>query len=131
VRIELAGDPPLVEVDPVQVERVLANLLENALHYSGPEAEVAVVIAPAGEEAVVRVVDEGPGIPAGELERVFEPFERLDGSAGRRGLGLGLTIARGFAEANGGRVWVEARAGTGASFAIAFPLARSPAGAQG
>jgi two-component system sensor histidine kinase KdpD len=130
VRIELAGDPPLVEVDPVQVERVLVNLLENALRYSRLEADVAVVIAPAGEEAVVRVVDEGPGIPAGDVERVFEPFERLDGAGGRRGLGLGLTIARGLAEANGGRVWVESRPGAGASFAVAFPLTRAPAGAE-
>jgi two-component system, OmpR family, sensor histidine kinase KdpD len=130
VRVELAADPPLVEVDPVQVERVLVNLLENALRHSGPEAEVAVVIATAGEEAVVRVVDDGPGIPADDVERVFEPFERLDGSGGRRGLGLGLTIARGFAEANGGRVWVEHRPEEGAAFAVAFPLARSPVGSE-
>jgi two-component system, OmpR family, sensor histidine kinase KdpD len=129
VRVELAADPPLVEVDPVQVERVLVNLLENALRHSGPEADVAVVTATAGEEAVVRVVDEGPGIPAGDVERVFEPFERLDGS-GRRGLGLGLTIARGFAEANGGRVWVEPRTEKGAAFAVAFPLGRSPVGSE-
>jgi two-component system sensor histidine kinase KdpD len=130
VRMELAADPPLVEVDRVQVERVLVNLLENALRYSAPDADVVVVIAPAEQEAVVRVIDEGPGIPAGEVERVFDPFERLDGSSARRGLGLGLTIARGFAEANGGRVSVESRPGTGASFAVAFPLARSLAGAD-
>ncbi len=128
VRVELPADPPLVEVDPVQVERVLVNLLENALRHSGSDAEVAVAIATAGEDAVVRVVDEGPGIPAREVERVFEPFERLDGSRGRQGLGLGLAIARGFAEANGGHVWVEPRPGTGASFAVAFPLARSSVG---
>lgn len=130
VRVELAAAPPLVEVDPVQVERVLVNLLENALRHSGPEAEVVVVITTAGEEAVVRVVDEGPGIPADDVERVFEPFERLDGSGGRRGLGLGLTIARGFGEANGGRVWVEPRTERGAVFAVAFPLARSPVGSE-
>jgi two-component system sensor histidine kinase KdpD len=127
VRVEFAADPPLVEVDPVQIERILVNLFENALRHSGPEAEVAVVIATAGEEAVVRVVDEGPGIPADEMERVFEPFERLDG---RRGLGLGLTIARGFAEANGGHIWVEPRTEKGAAFAVAFPLARSPVGSE-
>ena len=130
IHIELGTAPPLVEVDPVQVERILVNILENALRHSAADAEVAVTIRTAGEEAVVRVVDEGPGIPAAELERVFEPFERLDGCRGRRGLGLGLTIARGFAEANGGRVWVESRPGPGASFAVAFPLARSPAGTE-
>jgi two-component system sensor histidine kinase KdpD len=123
VRVDAPADPPLIEVDPIQVERVLANLLENALRYSPPEAEVRVVIASTRDEAVVRVVDEGRGIPAGELDRVFEPFQRLDSSDGRGGLGLGLAIARGFAEANGGRVWVDSRPGTGTSFAVAFPLA--------
>jgi two-component system sensor histidine kinase KdpD len=129
MRIELRGDPPVVEVDPVQIERVFVNLLENALRHSPPGAEVAVVIT-AGEEAVVRVIDAGPGIPAAELERVFEPFEQLDASGGRRGFGLGLAIARGFAEANGGRVWVESRPGQGASFAVAFPVVRTPAAVE-
>jgi signal transduction histidine kinase len=109
---------------------VLVNLVENALRHSRPEADVVVVVATEGEQAVVRVLDEGPGIPAGEIDRVFEPFQRLDGSSGRRGLGLGLAIARGFAEANGGRVWAEPRPGTGASFAVAFPLARSAVRAE-
>jgi two-component system sensor histidine kinase KdpD len=130
VRAELATDPPLVQVDPIQVERVLVNLVENALRYSRPGSDVVVAVTSEDSEAVVRVVDDGPGIPAAELERVFEPFQRLDGSGGRRGVGLGLTIARGFAEANGGRVWVEPRPGAGASFAVAFPLARSALGAE-
>jgi two-component system, OmpR family, sensor histidine kinase KdpD len=130
VRVELASDALLVEVDPVQVERVLVNLVENALRYSRLGSDVVVAVTSEAGEAVVRVVDEGPGIPAGEIDRVFEPFRQLVGSSGRPGLGLGLTIARGFAEANGGRVWAEPRPTTGASFAVAFPLARSAVGAE-
>ena len=110
--------------------RLERQVCRNALRHSGPEAEVVVVITTAGEEAVVRVVDEGPGIPADDVERVFEPFERLDGSGERRGLGLGLTIARGFGEANGGRVWVEPQTERGAVFAVAFPLGRSAVGSE-
>jgi two-component system sensor histidine kinase KdpD len=79
------------------------------------------------KEAIVRVVDQGPGIPEADLERVFEPFYRGPGGDGRSGAGLGLAIARGFAEANGGRVWAESRPGQGATFALALPVAEVPA----
>jgi two-component system sensor histidine kinase KdpD len=129
VRVEFAADPPLIEVDPVQVERVLVNLLENALRYSPPGVDALVGVTSEGGEAVIRVVDQGPGIPPGELDRIFEPFQQLDGTDGRRGIGLGLAIARGFAQANGGRVYVDSSPGTGTSFAVAFPLARALSGA--
>jgi two-component system sensor histidine kinase KdpD len=123
ISVELPPDPPLVEVDPVQVERVLVNLLENALRLSPSEAEVVIRVFSAGDEVVVRVIDEGPGIPASELDRIFEPFQQSTNGDARRGTGLGLAIARGFAEANGGRVWAESRPGAGACFVVAFPLA--------
>jgi two-component system sensor histidine kinase KdpD len=78
------------------------------------------------KEAIVRVVDQGPGVPEADLERVFEPFYRGPGDE-RGGAGLGLAIARGFAEANGGRVWAESRPGQGATFALALPVAEVPA----
>jgi two-component system sensor histidine kinase KdpD len=127
MRVDFSADSPLVEVDPVQIERVLVNLLENALRYSPPEAVVRVVIASSADEAVVRVVDEGPGIPPGEVDRVFEPFQQLDAVDGRRGSGLGLAIARAFAEANGGHVWIDSPSGAGAAFNVAFPLASAVA----
>jgi two-component system sensor histidine kinase KdpD len=76
---------------------------------------------------LVRVVDHGPGIPSGEADRIFEPFQRGSLRVPTRGAGLGLAIARGFAEANGGRVWVESHAGQGATFVLALPVARAEA----
>ncbi len=124
-RVEVAGESPLVNVDPVQIQRVLANLIENALKFSPPSADVHVRITATRQEAIVRVVDQGPGLSEEELERVFEPFYRRDGDQ-RSGAGLGLAIARGFAAANGGRVWAESRPGQGASFALALPVVDVP-----
>jgi two-component system sensor histidine kinase KdpD len=124
-RIDVAfpdEDSPRVRVDVHQTERVLANLLENALHYSPPSELVRVQVSVGASEVLVRVIDRGPGIAPGELERIFEPFQRGSRTADRRGAGLGLAIARGFAEANGGRVWAESREGQGATFVLALPL---------
>lgn len=124
-RIELAAETALVSVDAVQIERVLANLLENALKFSPDSAPVHVRIAATSREATVRVVDHGPGLAGDELERVFEPFYRR-GDDRRAGAGLGLAIARGFAQANGGRVWAESRPGQGATFVLSVPVAELP-----
>ena len=125
-RVDVAGSAPLVHVDAVQIERVLANLLENALTYSPAPAPVHVRLTATRQEAIVRIVDQGPGLPEDELERVFEPFYRHGGDR-RAGAGLGLAIARGFATANAGRVWAESRPGQGATFALALPVAEVPA----
>jgi two-component system, OmpR family, sensor histidine kinase KdpD len=127
-RFELSIDPelPLVRADAAQLERAIANLLENAARYSG-ELPVSVRARAVGPRLLIRVVDRGPGIPSAELERIFEPFYRVPGDAGHRGSGLGLAIARGFVEANGGRVWAESLPGQGTSFVIALPLSDSPA----
>ena len=122
-RVEIAGETPFVNVDPVQIQRVLANLLENAVKFSPPDARVHVRITATRQEAIVRVVDQGPGLAEDQLERVFEPFYR---GADRAGAGLGLAIARGFAAANGGRVWAESRPGQGATFALALPVVQAP-----
>ncbi|HEY5479537.1 MAG TPA: ATP-binding protein, partial [Gaiellaceae bacterium] len=121
VEATLPEESLAVLVDAEQIQRVLVNLIENALrHGDGP---VLIQISRAGAELLVRVTDRGSGVPAGELERIFEPFQRGSGAGGVRGAGLGLAIARGFAEANGGRVWAESRPGQGASFVLALQLA--------
>ncbi len=125
-RVEVVGEAPLVNVDGAQIQRVLANLVENALRFSPPAESVLARITATRKEAIVRVVDRGPGLPEDELERVFEPFyRRVDD--GKSGAGLGLAIARGFAAANGGRVWAESRPEQGATFALALPVVEVPA----
>ncbi len=125
--VEVVGETPVVEVDGGQIQRAIANLVDNSLKFSPSGSRVHVRITATRKEAIVRVVDHGPGLPADDLERVFEPFFRRDGEA-RAGAGLGLAIARGFVDANGGRIWAESRPGQGATFAIALPVAEVPAG---
>ena len=121
VDVLLPDDLPLVRVDPTQIERALANVVENALKASPRGARVLVDASTTGSEVVVRVVDRGPGIPAHEHERIFEPFVRGAERGGTRGSGLGLAIARGFASLNGGGVSVRSTPGGGATFSLALP----------
>jgi two-component system sensor histidine kinase KdpD len=130
VELTLPADVPVLEVDAIQVERALVNLLENSLKFSPPDETVHVRVTTTRSEVIVRIVDRGPGIPQSELERVFEPFHQAAAPEELRGTGLGLAIARGFAEANGGRVWAESQPGQGATFALALPLVEAPVGAE-
>jgi two-component system sensor histidine kinase KdpD len=117
---------PLIRADAVQLERALANLLENAARWSGGHP-VSVRARKVGRRLVIRIVDRGPGLASSELERVFEAFYRAPNSrAGHTGSGLGLAIARGFVEANGGRVWAESLPGQGSTFVVEFPLEDEP-----
>jgi two-component system sensor histidine kinase KdpD len=113
------GLPP-VRVDAAQIERVLLNLLENALKFTPEPWGVELSAQSVDDELVLRVVDRGPGVPATDRERVFEPFER---GGGAPGTGLGLAIARGFADVNGCRLWVEPPSRGGAAFVLAVPAA--------
>lgn len=122
VETDIATDVGLVRVDGPQLHRVLVNLLENALKFSSPTDPVEVAVREADGRITVRVRDRGPGIPEADRERIFDAFER--GSSTGPGSGLGLAIARGFAEANGGRVWVEpGQESTGGStFVLELPV---------
>jgi two-component system sensor histidine kinase KdpD len=120
IKIDLPDDLPPVMTDATQIQRTLVNVLENALRYSPAESAVRLEGLCVGTEVVLRVTDEGPGIEPAELERIFEPFQRGAASNGRIGSGLGLAIARGFAEANGARLWAEPRS-TETVFVLAMP----------
>jgi len=119
VKFKVDAEIPELVADPVQLERAFANLLVNAVRHGGGRP-VLVRSREVGGRLVVRVVDQGPGIPEQDRERIFEPFYRHEAS---QGSGLGLSIARGFVEANGGEVAVESVPGQGSSFVVSFPLA--------
>ena len=127
VQVSLPDHAPIARVDSQQVERALVNLIENALKYSPSDEPVRVQVTSHGALGVVRVIDHGPGVERDELERIFEPFQRGRSARTVRGAGLGLAIARGFAEASGGRVWAESRDGQGATFTLELPLAEASA----
>jgi two-component system sensor histidine kinase KdpD len=126
VAVDGRQDLPPVSVDATQVQRVLVNLLENALGVSPQHESVHVRVSATRRELLFRITDRGPGVPEAERERIFEPFHRIEGGPFRRGAGLGLAIARGFAEANGGRIWVESQPGRGASFVLGLPTVELP-----
>jgi two-component system sensor histidine kinase KdpD len=123
VSISIADDLPPIRVDATQIERVLVNLLENALKFSSPADPVALSAERGDAEVLVRIVDLGPGVEERDRERLFEPFERGSTGGARPGAGLGLAIARGFARANDGTVWLEAARDRGTSFVVSLPTA--------
>jgi two-component system sensor histidine kinase KdpD len=125
VLTDLASDLPLVPLDAVLVQQLLVNLLENALKYTPPESPIEIHVQMQPGRVEIVVADRGPGIPAGEEQRVFEKFYRGSGaSAG--GVGLGLAICKGIVTAHGGQIFVRNRSGGGAEFHIQLPVDGQP-----
>ena len=117
------ADADVVFGDPAKLHDVFRNLLENAINYSPQGGEIEVAATREGESVDVSVSDSGPGIPAGELHRIFERFYRVDRSRTRDpgGTGLGLSIVRHLVELHGGRVWALNREGGGAVVHVRLP----------
>lgn len=130
IRVTLPPELPLVLVDPVLFEQLLVNLLENAAKYTpaGSPLEIAARSVPGDATVELRLVDHGAGLPPGDEERVFTKFYRGAGgvTASAPGAGLGLAICRGIAEAHGGSIRAERRAGQGAAFVVTIPTGGSP-----
>jgi two-component system sensor histidine kinase KdpD len=121
VTVDISEDLPPIFLDYIEVDEVLTNLVENATKYTPAGSAIEVRARPLEKEAMVEVIDSGPGIPAEALERIFDPFFRVKGSRAR-GTGLGLAVARGLVKAHAGRMWAENRPEGGARFAFALPL---------
>ena len=127
VRLESRVDPadPAVRLAPDKIERVLLNLLANAVRHARPDGTVAVIVEPDTDHVLVAVEDTGDGVAAETQERMFDRFWREDDSRARSsgGAGLGLAISQGLVQAHGGKIWAENRNGGGARVAFTLPLA--------
>jgi two-component system sensor histidine kinase KdpD len=123
VRIRIADDLPDVNADPALLQRVLANLLSNALKYSPADVPPTVTASEHGNHVQIRVVDNGPGLPADERERVFLPFQRSGDQQDQPGIGLGLALSKGLAEAMGGTLEAEDTPGGGLTMGLALTTA--------
>jgi two-component system, OmpR family, sensor histidine kinase KdpD len=127
VNTHIAENLPPVEVDYLQMDQVLTNLLENAARYTPASSPIDVSVWRQGPlEVRLSIADRGPGIPPADLERVFDKFYRIHDShrvsGYPTGSGLGLAVSKGLVEANGGRIWAEARPGGGVVFFVTLPL---------
>ncbi|SPQ01495.1 fused sensory histidine kinase in two-component regulatory system with KdpE: signal sensing protein; sensory histidine kinase [Candidatus Sulfobium mesophilum] len=124
VRTILPEDLPLISFDPLLIEQVLVNLLDNAIKYTPPETPIELSAHVKDKEIIVEIADRGAGIPTGEEEKIFDKFVR--GTATGGGIGLGLTICRAIIQAHGGRIKAENRRDGGAVFSFSLPLGDQP-----
>jgi two-component system sensor histidine kinase KdpD len=123
LQIVVPDDLPLVRADPGLLERVLANLFSNALRHSPPDSPPALLAREDGDRVVLEVVDHGVGVPGDLKGRIFEPFLRLEERS--PGVGLGLAVAKGFAEAMGGTISAVDTAGGGLTMRVTLPAVAS------
>ena len=126
VRTEIAAGLPLIHLDAVLIERVLCNLLENAAKYTPAGSVVTIAASIDSDQLKLTVSDDGPGLPAGREEALFEKFARAKNESNIPGVGLGLAICRAIMQAHHGRIWAEASPGGGAAFILALPLGQPP-----
>jgi signal transduction histidine kinase len=124
LRGEVDGAIPLVTMDTSRMQRVLYNLVQNAVRYTPADGTITIRAVDAGSDVQVSVIDSGEGIEEQEMPRIFERFYRGANKARSRddgGSGLGLTIAKGIVELHGGRIWANSTVGQGAAFTFALP----------
>ncbi len=128
LRLEAPAELPAILIDRDRINQVFDNLLGNAIKFSPRGGTITIHVENLGEMVLLSVSDMGVGIPADKLEKVFDRFYQVDGSATRRfgGAGLGLAIVRRIIEAHGGRIWVESEMGQGSSFKFTLPRMPPP-----
>ena len=123
IQLDVSETLPVVDADPVLLERAIANIVDNALQFAPPGEPVRVEAGAIAGRVDLRVVDTGPGIPLDAREDVFRPFQRLGDSPNGTGVGLGLAVARGFVEAMGGDLTAEDTPGGGTTMVLSLPEA--------
>jgi signal transduction histidine kinase len=121
-RISLSAVEIVAEVDAAKLERIVDNLVTNALKHTPPGTGVSVSVSADSGRLLLRVDDSGDGVPDELKQQIFEPFVRVNGASGAPGTGIGLALVAQFAALQGGKAWVEDRPGGGASFRVSLPL---------
>jgi two-component system sensor histidine kinase KdpD len=124
--MDLPDDLPAVEADAGLLERILVNVIGNALRYSPPGEPVTITAAEQDSAVELRIIDRGPGIPSDDHDKVFRPFQRLGDRDNTTGVGLGLALSRGLAEAMGGTLDLTPTPGGGVTMILALPSADQP-----
>ncbi len=130
VSLQVPEDLPLVQADVGLLQRVLVNVIDNAVRHGGAEGSIEVVAQAGAESAKIEVIDHGPGLRAEEKDSLFEPFQRLD-DHGTEGVGLGLSVARGFVEAMGGAMVADETPGGGLTMRIRLKVDPARGGNDG
>jgi two-component system sensor histidine kinase KdpD len=126
VRVDLPADLPLLELDAVLMERVFCNLLENAAKYTPEGSRIEISARRNGDRVEIVVADNGPGLPTGKEEALFEKFARGHEESAVSGVGLGLAIVRAIVEVHKGTVRAENRPEGGARFVVSLPVGEPP-----
>jgi two-component system sensor histidine kinase KdpD len=125
VAVDVPPDLPPALCDPVLLQRVLVNLLSNALRYSPADSTPIVAASAFGHRLELRVIDRGPGIPSAKLAEAFQPFQRLGDVDTTTGVGLGLALSNGFMTAMGGSLEAEDTPGGGLTMVVSLPVAEA------
>jgi two-component system sensor histidine kinase KdpD len=123
IKLVVPDELPDVNADPALLERIIANLLSNAVRYGPPDSPPAIVGCEQDDRIEIRIIDDGPGIPVAERDNVFQPFQRLGDRDNTSGVGLGLALSRGLAEAMGGTLEPHSTPGGGLTMVLSLPLA--------
>ena len=126
IDLRLAPGLPPLALDAVLIERVLCNLLANAARLTPPGSPLTIEASSTGELVEVALEDQGPGVPPGQRERIFDKFSRAHEESAGSGVGLGLSICRAIVEAHGGRIRVESGSAGGARFIFSLPVGTPP-----
>jgi signal transduction histidine kinase len=121
MQIEMPPELPTVSADFFRLDRIIMNLISNALKYSDPGTPVHITVQPGDGEVTIAVRDQGRGIDPEVLPHLFGRFYRAPGTQREEGIGLGLYITRRLVEAHGGRIWVDSEPGVGSTFAFSLP----------
>jgi len=122
VQMDVSPALPSLRANPIRLRQVLDNVVGNAIKYSNNEGEVKILLHSAGEQIILQVTDNGPGIPVQDQSRIFDKFYRGHNKDKQEGSGLGLAIVKSIVDAHQGRIWVESTVGQGSTFFIVLPI---------